>query len=101
MLPVSHKTPHLLLHVAWNEFEYFMSENLLLHPYPNAFLKNVGDIIIGSLPPSVNQSVDLLCILLLKCVSYSHEWGAQIFAPPPHTHTPWGGVKRSNIIKFQ
>ena len=36
-LPVSHKTPHLLLHVAWNEFGYFRSENLLLYPYPNAF----------------------------------------------------------------
>ena len=82
MLPVSHKTPHLLLHVAWNEFEYFISENLLLHPYPNAFLKKRRGYVIGSLPPSVNQPVDLLCFILLKCVSYSHEWGAQILAPP-------------------
>ena len=38
----------------------------------------------------------------LWCVSYWHEWGVQrqtFFWPRPLG--PWGGVKRSNIIKFQ
>ena len=54
-------------------------------------------------------AVCLLCYLLLNhwkkftqiwCVSYSHEWGVQpnFF---PRLLEPWGGVKRSNIIKFQ
>ena len=36
------------------------------------------------------------------CVSYSHEWHMQwhnFFGPRPLG--PWGGAKRSNIIKFQ
>ena len=36
------------------------------------------------------------------CVSYSHEWHVQqhnFFGPRPLG--PWGGAKRSNIIKFQ
>ena len=35
------------------------------------------------------------------CVSYSHEWGVQRQFFWPRPLGPWGGVKRSNIIKFQ
>ena len=93
-LTVSHKTPHLLLSVAWNEFEYFISENLLLYPYPNVFKKKRRGYCYR-LPPSVNPSAYLLCYLLLKCVSYSHEWGVQIFAPPP------GALGRGQKVKYK
>ena len=38
----------------------------------------------------------------ILCVSYLHQWHMQrqnIFGP--HPLGPWGGAKRSNIIKFQ
>ena len=54
-------------------------------------------------PPSIRPS----CYLLnhwsksnkIWCASCSHEWGVQqhMFWGP----APWGGAKRSNIIKFQ
>ena len=79
-----------------------MQDWLLSFFYPHAFLKkSVGDIAIASVRPSR--------YLLLNhwtksnqiwCVSCSHEWGAQrhILFWPCHLG-PWGGAKRSNIIK--
>ena len=85
------------------------------------FFKKASGILQS--PPSVRPSVRLsvrlsvrpsVCpsrYLLLNhwtksnqiwCVSCSHEWGVQrhiFFWPRPLG--PWGGAKRSNIIKFQ
>ena len=90
----------------WNVFVIFLSP---------CFFKSKGDIVIASIRlsirPSVRPSVCPLWYHLLngwtkfnqiRCVSYSHEWGMQRqkqFWPRPLG--PWGGIKRSNIIKFQ
>ena len=78
--------------------------------YPHAFLKKRRGY-CNRLGPSVCPSVCPLCYLLLNhwtkfnqiwCVSYWHKWGVQrqyFFWPRPLG--PWGGVRRSNIIKFQ
>ena len=76
--------------------------------YPHAFLKSDGDIAIASVRPSVCPSVTLsppkpldeiqpnLVCELLTCMGRAT---AQLFWPRPLG--PWGGAKRSNIIKFQ
>ena len=77
--------------------------------YPHAFLKKRRGY-CNRLRPSVCPSVRPSRYILLNhwtksnqiwCVSCSHEWGAQrhIFWARPLG--PWGGAKRSNIIKFQ
>ena len=78
---------------------YYLPLRPLLSP---RFFKKASGILQS--PPSVRLS----CYLLLNhwtksnqiwCVSWSHKWGVQrhIFLGP----APWGGAKRSNIIKFQ
>ena len=90
--------------------------------YPHAFLKkrrgycnrlrpSVRPSVCPSVCPSVRPSVCPSRYLLLNhwtksnqiwCVCCSHEWGVQrhiFFWPRPLG--PWGGAKRSNIIKFQ
>ena len=69
------------------------------------FLKKALGILQS--PPSVHPSRYLLLNHWMKsnqiwCVSCSHEWGVQrhFFFWPRHLG-PWGGTKRSNIIKFQ
>ena len=56
------------------------------------------------------SAVCLLCYLLLNhwtnfnqiwFVSNSHKWGVQRDFFLPRLLGPWGGVKRSNMIKFQ
>ena len=73
--------------------------NALLSP---RFFKKASGILQS--PPSVSPSRYLLLNHWTKsnqiwCVGCSHEWCMQrhIFFGP----TPWGGAKRSNIIKFQ
>ena len=80
------------------------------HFYPHAFLKKRWGY-CNRLRPSVRLSVRPSRYLLLNhwtksnqiwCVCCSHEWGVQrhiFFWPRPLG--PWGGAKRSNIIKFQ
>ena len=73
---------------------------------PRFFLKKAKGVLLS--PQSARLSVRPLCYLLLNhwtkfsqiwYVSYSHAWGVQrqTFLAP----VPWGGVKMSNIIKFQ
>ena len=90
--------------------KFFRGGPTLTFFYPHAFLKKRRGY-CNRLRPSVHPSVCPLCYLLLKhwtkfnqiwCVCYWHEWGVQgqtFFWPRPLG--PWGGVKRSNIIKFQ
>ena len=82
--------------------------------YPHAFLKKrwgycnrLRPSVRLSVRPSVRPSRYLLLNHWTKsnhiwCVCCSHEWGVQrhiFFWPRPLG--PWGGAKRSNIIKFQ
>ena len=79
------------------------SENDFNH-YPHAFLKKRWGY-CNRLRPSVRPSRYLLLNHWTKfnqiwCVGCSHEWGVQrhiFFWPRPLG--PWGGAKRSNIIK--
>ena len=85
--------------------------------YPHAFLKKrrgycnrLRPSVRPSVCPSVRPSVRPSRYLLLNhwtkynqiwCVCCSHEWGVQrhiFFWPRPLG--PWGGAKRSNIIKY-
>ena len=74
---------------------------------PTLFRKSDRAIAIPSVRLSIRPSRYLLLNHWTKssqicCVSYSHEWGVQrhtFFLP--HPQGPWGGAKRSNIIKFQ
>ena len=78
--------------------------------YPHAYLKKRRGY-CNRLRPSVRPSVRPSRYLLLNhwtksnqiwCVGCSHEWGVQrhiFFWPRPLG--PWGGAKRSNIIKTQ
>ena len=92
-------------------------QSLKEYIYPHAFLKKRWGY-CNRLRPSVRLSVRLsvrpsVCpsrYLLLNhwtksnqiwCVCCSHEWGVQrhiFFGPRPLG--PWGGAKRSNIIKY-
>ena len=81
----------------------------VLSNYPHAFLKKRRGY-CNRLRPSVRPSVRPSRYLLLNhwtksnqiwCVCCSHEWGVQrhiFFGPAPFG--PWGGAKRSNIIKY-
>ena len=76
-----------------------------IHVYPHAFLKKRRGY-CNRLRPSVRPSRYLLLNHWTKsnqiwCVCCSHEWGVQrhiFFWPRPLG--PWGGAKRSNIIKY-
>ena len=82
--------------------------NIIKCHYPHAFLKKRWGY-CNRLRPSVRPSVRPSRYLLLNhwtkfnqiwCVGCSHEWGVQrhiFFWPRPLG--PWGGAKRSNIIK--
>ena len=97
----------------WSQVRIHKASLLLLSP---RFFKKASGILQS--PPSVRPSVcPSVCpsvrpsrYLLLNhwtksnqiwCVGCSHEWGVQrhnFFLPRPLG--PWGGAKRSNIIKY-
>ena len=87
------KSLYILLSVESGQFTDF---------YPNFFIKKRRGY-CNCLHPSFMLSPKPLDKIQPKwCVSYSHEWGVQqhnYFWPRPLG--PWGGVKRSNIFKFQ
>ena len=66
--------------------------------YPHAFFKKASGILQS--PPSRYLLLNDEIQPNLMCVCCSHEWGVQphIFLPRPLG--PWGGAKRSNIIKY-
>ena len=87
-------------------------QQLLAFLSPRFFKKEKGiDIVIASVRLCVRLSICPLGYLLLNhwtkfnqiwCVSYSHEWGVQQqICFWPYLLGPWGGVKKSNIIKSQ
>ena len=97
----------------WKSHFFLWYGHGMVDCYPHAFLKKRRGY-CNRLRPSVRLSVRLSVrpsrYLLLNhwtkynqiwCVCCSHEWGVQrhiFFWPRPLG--PWGGAKRSNIIKY-